>query len=486
MKKTSCICFGAFDGIHPGHVAYFEHAKALSDCLSIFIEENLPASLTIQEREKVLTDLGYFESVMVGDEDEFIALIANTDSTVLLGVEYSDRRKTRFVTKLRSVLPRSDEQIVYHSNEFLKKLSDRSQPVGNLLPEWYEIGKAYDGMKHLVDLTACEEVLLAGNSASKILVVGDVIVDRYVICDAGEKSLEVPLVVGLERETSLYVGGAGVVAAHFAGLGFDVYLASTIGNDSEGNWVSSELKKKGVTLVSIGSMDRTIVKTRFMVDGLKMFRTSRIGLPDVDIGCVASRVFEAGCENFDALICSDFGYGVASGEVLECLTANFPDRTLTALDSQARNGDVKLYKSIGFDYIFPTELEARLALRDTSSHLESLAHKMIKHSKCANLVMKLGELGFTLYAPASRARIKSLREHFPSAAVRVRDVNGAGDCLMAHFIAARLRWGDQFIAGLIASIAAGLSVGKLGNVPITYGEINDHLQKQLQRRGVGI
>lgn len=114
-------------------------------------------------------------------------------------------------------------------------------------------------------------------SNSKILVIGDTIVDQYVACDAIGISAEAPVLVVKELETREFVGGAGVVAAHVKALGADCTFLSVVGEDENANLVSNNLQEQGIDVQLIGDGSRpTTFKIRYMVENQKLFRVSRL------------------------------------------------------------------------------------------------------------------------------------------------------------------------------------------------------------------
>src|SRR5690606_21254988 len=102
--------------------------------------------------------------------------------------------------------------------------------------------------------------------------VGDVILDRYVFCDATDLASEAPMMSLTRLEERTYVGGAGIVARHVAALGATAHLLTTVSNDARSREVEETLADEQVATCLIPARPRLPEKTRYLVDATKVMR----------------------------------------------------------------------------------------------------------------------------------------------------------------------------------------------------------------------
>ena len=216
--------------------------------------------------------------------------------------------------------------------------------------------------------------LLASFAQKKVLIVGDVILDRYVLCDATDLANEAPMMSLTRLGERQYIGGAGIVARHVAGLGAEAYLLSTAADDESSKYAHKVLKDESVTARLIPCRSRLPEKTRFLVDNSKLLRVENGESQPLD--SVAEREASAWvrsiAEEIDAVILCDFGYGVMTGGLLAQLRTILGEgeRTFTA-DVSGPRGRLLEFKNA--DLLCPTERELRLALHDFDRGLSNVA-----------------------------------------------------------------------------------------------------------------
>ncbi|MBI5063888.1 MAG: bifunctional D-glycero-beta-D-manno-heptose-7-phosphate kinase/D-glycero-beta-D-manno-heptose 1-phosphate adenylyltransferase HldE [Desulfatitalea sp.] len=308
-------------------------------------------------------------------------------------------------------------------------------------------------------------------SKSHILVVGDVMLDRYLWGRVGRISPEAPVpVVQLQRTTET-LGGAGNVALNLVSLGCRVTVVSICGGDAAGQTLRALLSQKGIGEALVTDANRpTITKTRVMAQKQQMMRldeehTRAIG-PDV-----AQKIREAvsqalpGCQ---AMVLSDYGKGILAHAafVQELIQAGRKRGIPVLVDPKGT--DWERYQ--GATGITPNtaELEAVAGghLEEDEDKLIASAQKMRERFGVAWLLVTRGAQGMCLIdsqePPVS----------IPARAREVFDVSGAGDTVIAT-VAAAVAVGMPVVeAARTANLAAGIVVGKLGTQPILASELS--------------
>ena len=296
-----------------------------------------------------------------------------------------------------------------------------------------------------------------------VLVIGDVMLDRYWWGSVGRISPEAPVpIVELER-TSLVAGGAANVAANIAGLGATAILFGAVGDDAEADLVTGVLSESGVpsgNLVRIPER-KTTVKTRIVAHQQHVVR-----LDNETTSPIAKEVSDAVLdgvrnviESCDAVVVSDYAKGFLTNELLGQLIATAAEKNVPVIvDPKGRD----FSKYSGASIITPNKREAAEAagVDDTPDSTKRSGSILMERFSPTALLITEGEHGMTLF---EGDRVT----HLDSAAQEVYDVTGAGDTVIA-VLAAGVAAGLSFLdAASLANQAAGIVVGHVGTTRIT-------------------
>lgn len=307
----------------------------------------------------------------------------------------------------------------------------------------------------------------------RILVVGDVMLDRYVWGDATRISPEAPVpVIDVSRETWT-AGGAANVALNIAALGARCTVAGYVGSDESGAKLTQALATKAIDVIKTPGTAQTIVKTRVMVQRQQLCRIDRESPP------AAYRFTAAQAESLlreeiaacDAIILSDYAKGILHDEIVARVTAlGRAAGKFIALDPKPK----RKLAFHGLDLITPNKREAlELAGITPAPHTPFPAAEVCArlHELYAtkHLVITLGEDGMLLSAGG-----KILRT-IPTAAREVFDVSGAGDTSLAALVLALSAGAKVETATQFANAAAGVVVGKLGTATVTPAELRAYV-----------
>lgn len=307
-------------------------------------------------------------------------------------------------------------------------------------------------------------------SNARVLVIGDVMLDRYIWGKVERISPEAPVPVVKTGETSEILGGAGNVAANLAGLGCQVTLVGILGDDETGKRVTWLARDMGIATRFIGSATRpTTTKTRIMAQKQQLFRLdSEVADPlsqaeesDVVTAC------EAAMADAGALILSDYGKGIMQ-------TAGLCQRLIRLATAQGipvfvdpKGSDWERYR--GATCITPNTSELELVVGQRLDKGEAAIAALLETTRTAfglsHLLLTRGADGMCLKEADKEALF------IATEAREVFDVSGAGDTVIAT-LAASVAAGLPFdTAARLANAAAGIVVGKLGTRPVTIGEL---------------
>jgi D-beta-D-heptose 7-phosphate kinase/D-beta-D-heptose 1-phosphate adenosyltransferase len=301
----------------------------------------------------------------------------------------------------------------------------------------------------------------------RIVVVGDVMLDRYLLGDTERLSPEAPVPVVHVRETRMALGGAANVAANVAALGATVRLVGVVGDDTHGNTIRAELAQQRLPdagLLTVAGRPTT-TKTRVVARSQQIVRIDEevdVLLDGAELERLALMALAA-LEEADALLLEDYNKGALAPRLIR-----------RVIDAAKRKGlpiivDPKFRQF--FDYAGATifkpnrrELEAALGAATDLEHRDALPTAPGRLG-VDNLLLTLGADGMVLVTK------DGVVTHIPSLAREVFDVSGAGDTVTAWTGTMLAAGASLTEAALLATYAAGIEVGKSGVATVTADEV---------------
>lgn len=326
----------------------------------------------------------------------------------------------------------------------------------------------------MAGLTAGRLAALVGRLAGvRVLVIGDLMLDRFVWGRVDRISPEAPVpVVHVLREESR-PGGAGNVASNVAALGGRVTVCGMVGHDPAGSRLVAALAAFGARTDGIVvSRDRpTIQKTRIIAHNQQLVRLDREGAErdGAPARRLRTRVLDA-LRRHDVVVVSDYGKGAVGPELLGALAEAHERRAFTwVVDPKQAN--FAFYRRASL--VKPNREEAAAAsgipIVDEAS-LCAAGERLLARWQAEAVLISRGDEGLALFRPGRRVRA------FPTVAREVYDVTGAGDTVVAT-CALALGAGASFEeATVLANHAAGVVVGKLGTASVTSAELRAALR----------
>ena len=306
-------------------------------------------------------------------------------------------------------------------------------------------------------------------AGARVLVLGDVMLDRYVSGNATRLSPEAPIPVLRPKLSRTTLGGAANVALNVATLGGHVALVGVVGDDAAGTEVGRLLAQSPLIaphLVEAAGRPTT-AKTRFMVGVHQLLRLDEETTEAIDQPTASAllRRFAEALATADIVVLSDYGKGVLSDAVLAgaLAQANALGRMVIA---DPKRADFAAY--CGVTVLTPNEQEARLATRIDAiddPNADLAGRRALEATGCDAVLVTRSEKGLTLV----RSDLPPL--HLPTCAREVADVSGAGDTLVAALAVALGAGATLPDAAVLANITAGISVGKQGTATVSDQEL---------------
>jgi rfaE bifunctional protein kinase chain/domain len=310
----------------------------------------------------------------------------------------------------------------------------------------------------------------------RILVIGDMMLDRFIWGSVNRISPEAPVpVVEIRRETTC-LGGAANVAANIKSLGAIPIPLGIVGRDFEGRNLRemiSDLPAPVSGLVADPNR-ATTVKTRIIAHHQQVCRTDREDKSQLS-PAIHRRIvdrFRSHLARADAVVVSDYAKGLITPALLrEILPLAKAAGKIVCVDPKLKN--LSAYQPA--TVITPNTLEAERAAGMTISNqreLERAAKKILSETRIRHLLVTRGEEGMALFEGDGHVR------YIPTLAREVFDVTGAGDTVIST-LALGLAAGLSILeAAMLSNIAAGIVVGKLGTASVTPDELTSRIQRQ--------
>ncbi|MEW6214227.1 MAG: D-glycero-beta-D-manno-heptose-7-phosphate kinase [Nitrospirota bacterium] len=314
--------------------------------------------------------------------------------------------------------------------------------------------------------------LLSEFRKKKILVIGDLILDRYIWGKVNRISPEAPVPIVEVTDENFLLGGASNVANNIVALGGHATIVGVTGNDRAGEVLLKILGEKGMQCGGVFQCSRpTTVKTRVIAHNQQVVRFDKEDTGEVD-GKVLKAILEfihRSITNHDAVIISDYKKGVVSSELVrEVLKNAKPANIFVSVDPKVSH--FHCYKNVSL--ITPNVMEASIAsgiqIKDEKS-LINAGRTLLRKVRCDIVLITRGEHGMSLFE-------KEKVVYIPTVAKNVYDVTGAGDTVIAAFTIAYAAGAVTEDAAVIANHAAGIVVGEVGTAVATI----DQLRKSLR------
>lgn len=321
------------------------------------------------------------------------------------------------------------------------------------------------------------KVNLPDFSRARVLVVGDLMLDRYWHGDTSRISPEAPVPVVRVGDAEQRPGGAGNVALNVAALGGQATLIGLAGDDEAADALEQALQSKGVTCC----FERlpgypTITKLRVVSRHQQLIRLDfEDGFPSAEAERLIAR-FEREVKDMDVVVLSDYGKGTLHHVAKLIAIARAAGKPVL-IDPKGKD----FSKYSGATLITPNmmEFEAVAGPSSDEAELEVRAEELRQRYALDALLITRSEKGMSLFRPGHAP------VHLLTHAREVYDVTGAGDTVISTLATALAAGEDLHSAMVLSNVAAGVVVGKLGTATVNVTELRQALrQQQFIARGV--
>ena len=308
-------------------------------------------------------------------------------------------------------------------------------------------------------------------SSTRVVVAGDVMLDRYLFGSTGRISPEAPVPVVHVHETDDRPGGAANVAVNLASLGITTRLVGVVGDDAAADALEAIMNERGIDCDFARAADRpTITKTRVQSRGQQLIRLDQENAAPLQGDAMTTRL-QGAIDGAGAVVLSDYGKGAlsdVSAMIAACRQAGVP----VLVDPKGT--DFSKYRGASLITPNQAEFEAVAGKAESDDDLVERAREMMNDLDLDALLVTRSEKGMLLVEAGAEPLFLSTQ------AREVYDVTGAGDTVIATLAAALASGQSLGSAAALANVAAGLVVRKIGVATVTPGEISAALHQRGQ------
>ena len=461
-------CHGVFDLLHPGHLAHLQEAKAQGDVLVVTLTPDHLVNkgpgrpvFTQHQRASMLSSLKIVDFVAVTTTATAVEAIDVVRPDVFVkGPDYADPDSdlTGNISIEKAAVEAVGGEVYYTQAPAMSS----SSLINAHLPAHDFRARAW--LENFRNRHSESEVLrwIEDIAELKVLVIGEAIIDEYVICEALGKSSKDPVLAFREISTERQIGGSLAVARHCAGLGARVSCLFRIGSSlPDAQFISDRLDGIVMAHVVESSQAPTIVKRRY-VDSLTEARVFETYImQDESSDSVEEQhtveTLRPLLQDVDVIVVADYGHGLLSSAVISELTSS---GKMLAVNTQSNAGNrgfntISRYPRVDFACLNGSEVS--LELRHRHLTMNELVPQIRSRTGAARAIVTEGAKGLACCGVDGEVT------HIPAFAQVVRDRVGAGDALFAVTALLSAVNAPADITGFYGNLAGAASVADLGN-----------------------
>jgi len=318
-------------------------------------------------------------------------------------------------------------------------------------------------------------------SDTRILVIGDIIMDEYIWGNVSRISPEAPVPVVEVQHGSQMLGGAANVINNISSLGGEPVICGVIGNDQTGQEILERIKGLGLLIDGIISESNrpTSIKTRVIAHNQQVVRFDRESRREIRPENIERLIefIKQRLPKLDAIVVADYGKGVICGQLMQSLRDLVRNSgIIVVVDPKTDN--FEHYQEV--DVITPNHYEAGAFCRTEIVDEETLINAgkwILSKLNCRSVLITQGKDGMTLFESDGEIN------HIPTVARKVFDVTGAGDTVISTICLGLASGMDMKCSAIISNFAAGIVVGEIGTSTVKAEELKDVIDNRLTGSG---
>ncbi len=470
--KTIVLCHGVFDLVHPGHINHFEQAKKMGDVLVVSITSASyvrkgPGRPYFNDEQRLhfLSALKDIDYVLLSEGYTVDDIIENVEPDIYVkGSEYANEEAdlTGKIREERLLVEKHGGRIQYTGGEVYSSTNLINRGLSGMTDElrayMTDFGKTHS-MQELLDAAGRMETL-------KILVIGDIIFDRYTYCTVnGLMSKDIGYAARLQSSEE-YLGGSLAVARHLSSFSNNVTLASVIGEEpGMENRIRNEISSEIRLELLISPAYSTIVKHRYLMRNEKREEYKKIfainNIPEIPgiiketADAFRNRLLSLLEENDVVFVC-DFGHGLLDSETISLIEKNAKLLVLNCQTNSSNYGMNLITKYHRADAFTLNQKELKLAFPELMSDEDQALEKLKNHLHAKTAYLTRGSRGAVCLFETGKMAC-------PAFSLSVKDTVGAGDAFFSVGGACAAVEASPELGLFVGNIAGALESNIIGN-----------------------
>lgn len=485
-KKKIVLCHGVFDLVHLGHIEHFKSARKFGDFLVVsltkdkFIKKG-PGRPFFNEQQRMdfLKNIKTIDHVILSNFESAIDVINFVKPDFYVkGPDYKNNinDKTNKIIFEKKAVENNGGKIKF-TNDFTFSTSNILNKTNFIFND--EQKKFIKNLKKKFNYNKIEKILKEFKKL-RVLVIGEMIIDKYCFGDVIGKSGKEPHLVLKENFIEYYLGGSGAIARHLSTFVKDVTIISPFGKEKfYETIIKKDFDKNVIRFFFKPYFDfKTITKTRFVDKNSNYKLFGSYLLPDKNNSQTENKIIKLIKQNKSktnmTLIC-DYGHNFISKKIATEIIKKNKHTFLNAQINASNKGFHNINKYDSINSIVINENELRQEFRDNITHINILAKTLIKNKKIQNLIVTRGINGAILIN--NKYQVFSC----PGFALKSIDKVGAGDAMLSlASLGLKLKLDPELVL-FISSLAAAISVETIGNKEqVTYHKLDRILEYMLK------
>ena len=476
-KKIVC-CHGVFDLLHIGHLKHFKSAKKYGDILIVsvtpdkFVQKGFGRPyFNSEQRMESLASIEVIDFVVLNNSANAVNIVKKIKPNFFVkGPEYKifEEDITGEIKNEELAVKKNGGKLIF-TDDLIYSSSSILNQSGNTYNS--DQKKFTDKIKSKINLISFNQQIKKLQDL-KVLVLGEVIIDKYVFCEALGKSGKEPHLVLRDLREEVYPGGVIAIARNIIDFCKKVTILSMLGQHKEyEKYIKKILPKNIKTQFLYKSKSPTIVKKRYIehVSNNKILGVYTMN--DSMLNKQEELIFEKKVlkeiKKYDLVIVSDYGHGLITKKLAKLLCKNSKFLALNAQANASNVGYHTIQKYKNVDCVVMNETELRHELRDKNEKISILTKKLASMINITNLIVTRGNDGAILYNSDNKKYFSC-----PAFALKVVDKVGAGDSMLSIIsILLKLKF-KTMISLFLGSLAGAISVREMSNkVPVDKTEL---------------
>lgn len=474
-NKTIALCHGVFDLVHPGHMLHLEQAKEMADILVVSITSAKyvrkgPGRPYFNDEQRLhfLAGIACVDYVILSEEYTVDDIVESVEPDIYVkGSEYANEKDdiTGMITAERLLVEKHGGRIQYTSGEVYSSTKLINTALSGLSDDVLKYMTNFKQKYSMKDITKFAERA----EKLKILVLGDVIIDRYTYCSIQGLVSKDMAYSARANYSEDYLGGSVAIARHLSSFSDNVTLMSIIGNESEiKKEFEQQLNGKVKTNLYSSNEIPTIVKQRFLtrnqkreeykkvfvVNNIVLGRNYEQELIDMFIEDLDNTIAE-----YDVVFLCDFGHGLVGSDIMRIVQEKSKFLVLNCQTNSTNKGKNIITKYTRADAFSLDQGELSLAYPDIVIDEKKSLHKLSKHLGGIGWLTR-GSMG--AYGISKGDKKENVSE-CPAFTLNVKDTIGAGDAFYAIAGVYGAAGAPSEMCMVIGNIAGALGANIVGN-----------------------